>query len=145
MLLSTRCDPSLRPKCRLARRSAAAAVEFALVAPLLVLLVLCMIEFGRMLMVQQILTNGAREGARKAVLPGATDAQVQTTIDNYMSAASISGFSRSVSPSTDSATGGTSITITVTVPYSNVTWLPVAQILKNTTLTSTVVMRKEDK
>src|SRR5205814_627418 len=105
-----------------------------------VMLILGMIEFGRMMMVQQVLTNGAREGARKAVLPGATDTQVQTTIDNYLSGAGISGQSRTVSPSTDSADGGTAITVTVSVPYSSVTWIPLAQFLKNKTLTTTVVM-----
>ena len=34
-----------------------------------------MIEYGRMVMVQQILTNASREGARAAVLDGATTTQ----------------------------------------------------------------------
>src|SRR5947209_283568 len=54
------------------RRWGAAAVEFAIVAPLLVSLVLGLIEFGRVLMVEQILTNAAREGCRTAVLDGST-------------------------------------------------------------------------
>ena len=61
-------------------RPGAAAVEFALVAPLLVMLVLGMIEFGRMMMVEQILTNAAREGARKAVLPGVTKTQAESAV-----------------------------------------------------------------
>lgn len=128
------------------RRAAAAAVEFAVVAPLLFLLVLGMAEFGRMLMVQQILTNGAREGARKAVLPGSTDADVQGTIDSYMSNASISGHTRSISPSATTATAGTQITVTVSVPYNNVSWLPVGNLgwFKDKTLNASVVMRKED-
>ena len=40
-----------------------AAVEFALVAPLFLLFLFGMIEFGRMVMVQQVLTNASREGA----------------------------------------------------------------------------------
>lgn len=139
MLFKSRQHPSAS---RL--RRAAAAVEFAIVAPLLVMLVLGMIEFGRMLMVQQILTNAAREGARKAVLPGATDSMVETTIDDYLGNADISGFSRSISPSTTSAAGGTSIEVTVSVPYSDVTWVPVASFLGDKTLTAKCTMRKED-
>ena len=54
------------------KRRGAAAVEFAVVAPIFLLLVFGMIEYGRMVMVQQVLTNASREGARCAVLDGAT-------------------------------------------------------------------------
>ncbi|HUG68005.1 MAG TPA: TadE family protein [Pirellulaceae bacterium] len=46
------------------KQRGAAAVEFAAVAPIFVLLLFGMLEFGRMVMVQQILTNATREGAR---------------------------------------------------------------------------------
>ena len=61
---------SLEKVCRSDRRKkrGAAVVEFAIVAPLFILLVFGMIEFGRMVMVQQVLTNASREGARLAVL-----------------------------------------------------------------------------
>lgn len=42
----------------------AAAVEFALLLPLMLLIVLGIIDFGRMLNAQQTLTNAAREGSR---------------------------------------------------------------------------------
>src|SRR5690606_32800631 len=48
-------------------RRGASAVEFALVAPIFVLFVFGMVEYGRMVMVQQVLTNASREGARRAV------------------------------------------------------------------------------
>jgi Flp pilus assembly protein TadG len=126
-------------------RRAAAAVEFALVAPLLVMLILGMVELGRMLMVQQILTNSAREGARKAVLPGVTQSQVEAVMDDYLQAAGIQGHTCSVPSETDSAAGGTAITVSVSVPYGQVTWLPVTRFLKNKTLWASVVMRKEDR
>ncbi len=43
-------------------------VEFAIVAPIFFLLIFGMIEFGRVVMVQQLLTNASREGARLGVL-----------------------------------------------------------------------------
>ena len=142
MILSL--HPAQRPS-RVTRRSGAAAVEFALIAPLLIVLVFGMIEFGRMFMAEQVLTNAAREGARKAILPGATDDQAQTTIDDYLNSANITGFSRSISPSTTNADGGTAITVTVSVPYSSVSWLPISNFLSGKTLSAKVVMRKEDK
>jgi len=46
----------------------AAAVEFALLLPLLLILVFGIIDFGRMLNAQITLTEAAREGARASVL-----------------------------------------------------------------------------
>jgi Flp pilus assembly protein TadG len=46
------------------RERGAVAVEFALLAPILVMLVLGIMEFGRAYNVQTTLTNAAREGVR---------------------------------------------------------------------------------
>jgi Flp pilus assembly protein TadG len=53
----------------------AAAVEFALLLPLLVLLVFGMIDFGRAINAQITITQAAREGARVLALPGGTTKQ----------------------------------------------------------------------
>ncbi len=55
----------------------AAAVEFALVLPLLVLLVFGIIDFGRMLTTKITLTEAAREGARAAALIDADAARAR--------------------------------------------------------------------
>lgn len=59
---------------------AAAMVEFAIVAPLLFVLIFGIIDFGRVFFLYNNLTNAAREGARLgAVLPLAGSvAQIQT-------------------------------------------------------------------
>ena len=46
-----------------------------------------MIEFARMVMVQQILTNAAREGARIAVIEAATTEDVQAAVSSALQAA----------------------------------------------------------
>jgi Flp pilus assembly protein TadG len=128
---------------RLARRGAA-AVEFALVAPLFFTVILGIIEFGRMLMVQEILVNAAREGARAAVVPAETDSQVTTVVTNYMTAAGISGYTETLTPAlSTNPTSGTALTVTVSVPCSTVSWLGGSTWFSGKTLTSTVVMVKE--
>lgn len=59
--------------------SGAAAVEFALVAPILILLVLGIVEFGRAYNVQTSLSAAAREGVRvMAISKNATAARTAT-------------------------------------------------------------------
>jgi Flp pilus assembly protein TadG len=102
-----------------------------------------MIEFGRAVMVQQVLVNASREGARQAVLDGSTLAEVQDRIDVYLSASSIEGATISVDPAPQAAGFGEPVTVTITVPFNDVSWLPVPQYIGGTTLRATSVMRRE--
>jgi Flp pilus assembly protein TadG len=136
----------ISPRCcrKSSDRRGVAAVEFALVAPLFVALLLGIIEFGRMLMVQEILVNAAREGARAAIQPGETDAQVTTVISNYMSAAGIPGYTSTLSPtlSTNPAVGA-AMTMTVSVPCSTVSYLSYSTWFQGQSLSSSVVMMRQ--
>lgn len=138
--------PKLDKPCRSYRRKrrAAATVEFAVVAPIFFLLVLGMIEYGRMVMVQQIITNASREGARTAVLDGTTTAEVTSTVNSYLTSGSISGATVAVTPNPPTnAEAGDPVTVTVSVPFSQVSWLPSPMYLGGKTLSSTTVMRRE--
>lgn len=68
------------------KRRGAVIVEAAVVLPILLILVLGIIEFGRGMMVVQLLTNGAREGARRGILDGSSNTivkdHVKTTLSN---------------------------------------------------------------
>jgi Flp pilus assembly protein TadG len=61
-------------------------VEFALVLPMLLLVVLGIAEFGFIFQRYEVLTNAAREGARIAVLPGYSTADVQARVAAYVAA-----------------------------------------------------------
>ena len=137
----------LEKVCRLCRRNGrgAAAVEFAIIAPVFFLLIFGMIEFGRMVMVQQILTNASREGARIAVLDGTTGAEVLTTVDHYLQSARVGGADVTVDPTEPSTAGyGEPVTVSVTVPFGQVSWLPSSFFgNSDTELTAATVMRRE--
>jgi Flp pilus assembly protein TadG len=143
------CPDSPTPRAAAARwgrprRRGAALLEFAVVVPVLILLVFGMLEFGRVMMVQQVLTNAAREGCRKATLPGSSSSDVTTVVNKYLTSSGISGANApSVSPDPSTANAGDAITVTVSVPFNNVSWLPVPLFLGGKTLSATVVMCKE--
>ena len=67
-----------------ANRKGAVIVETALVLPVFVLVSFGIIEFGRAMMVSQVITSSAREGARLAVLTGSTNAQVEQAIKDFL-------------------------------------------------------------
>ena len=141
-------DGNMHKLRRLARgkRLGAAAVEFAVVAPLFFLLVFGMVEFGRMVMIQQVITNASREGARKAVLDGATSSNVKSSVVTYMSngGVTIATSNVTVNPTDPStATAGSPVTVTVSVPFSQVSWLPSPMFLGSRQMTASTVMRRE--
>ncbi len=129
--------------CRKDRRGAA-AVEFAVVAPVFFLLVFGMIEYGRMVMVQQVITNASREGARIAVLDGSTTADVTGAIEGFLHSASINGADIAVAPNPpSSAVYGAPVTVAVSISFNQVSWLPSPMFLGGRTLSATTVMRRE--
>ena len=113
-------------------------------APVFFLLVFGIIEYGRMVMVQQLITNATREGARRGVLDGATTTEVSTVVNNYLASGGIKGATVTVSPNPPStAAYGESVTVTVGVPFNKVSWLPKPMFLGNKTLTARSIMRRE--
>lgn len=125
-------------------RSGAAIVEFAIVCPILFLIVFGMVDVGRGLMVQNLLTNAARDGARTAALDGATASDVEAAVAQYLSSMSVDGASVTVTPNPLSTAGlGDPVSVTVTVPFNSVSWLPSSMYFAGVNLESTVVMRRE--
>jgi hypothetical protein len=62
------------------------AAEFALILPLLVLLLFGIVEFGLLLYNQQIITNASREGARAGIVAGTprvSDGEIQNLVTTY--------------------------------------------------------------
>jgi Flp pilus assembly protein TadG len=147
-------EVKLEKACRPCRRNrqGAAAVEFALVAPVFFLMIFGMIEFGRAIMVQQVLTNAAREGARVGVLDSQTPThdQVVSTVNTYLQNAGISGATVTIDAGTahssepTSAGYGEPVKVMVQIPFSSVTWLPTPIFLHTTTkLNASTTMRRE--
>ncbi len=88
-------------------RRGAALVEMAIVLPVFLMVVLGIIEFGRAMMVSNLLTNAARDGARLAIVTGTSNSQVTSAVQQFLT------------ESVGNVPEGTVITITVTEATGN--------------------------
>lgn len=127
---------------KLDARRGQSLVEFALVVPILLLLLLGLVELGRAWMTKNIMTGAAREGARIYVVPEGGEAAARNRAAEILSSGGII-----MSPATDcvsfSDNGAYSIcTATVTHNFHAIFggFIPG---LDNVTLVSTTSMRME--
>jgi len=94
-------------------------IEFALVAPVLILLLAGIFDFGMMFRSLEAVTNAAREGARVGVLPGYADADVRTRVNDYLTVSGLTGPRTVTVSAIPQATGaGTFTARAVEVNYS---------------------------
>jgi len=115
-------------------------VEFALVVPVFLLLLIGIAEFGRAWMTRNILTGASREAVRIAAVQGNT-ASARSRADSILASAGISG--ASVSILDDGASYGTcSVTVSYNFPVTIAGFLP-GLSGKNFMLSTSTSMRKE--
>ena len=130
------------------QRRGTSAVELALVAPVFVTLILGQIEMSRLGMVAQLLTTAAREGCRVAVVPGATESAVQNRVDAVLTGSGIPvGTVTPTCPSPytwNTAPGGTAITVSLSVPFSKVSWLGTPIFLQTANVNASATMSSEN-
>ncbi len=122
----------------------AAVVEFAFVAPIMMLLTMGMLEMSRVVMVKQLMVNASREGARMAVLPGATTVEVVDRVKDELAAGSVTGTTISVTPTNfEASPAGTPVKVFVSVPATSVSWIPNPVFTAQATIEAETAMRKE--
>lgn len=113
----------MTPRALRAETKGQALLEFALILPILLMLVLGIIEFGRAWNIDQMVSDATREGARQAVLADPTITQQQVH-DFVMYRLAQAGVDTAVATITFSQTGanwkatGLPQTVTVQFPYS---------------------------
>lgn len=146
---------ALRTTGRWSRRGAA-LVETALVLPIFLMLIFGIIEFGRALMVSNMVTNAAREGARIAILDGSSNTEVTAAVREFLTS-SLGVDTNSVdvdieivaaegNPNPGTEVGNCEsrdlITVSVTIPFSEVSLLP-GDFIQATNLVGRAAMRHE--
>jgi Flp pilus assembly protein TadG len=137
---------------RLRNQRGAALIETAVTLPLVLLVSVAIFEFGRAYQTWQVLTNAAREGARVAVLEQYTDAQVSTTVRNYLNSGKLTNAAgATISVVRNEPFGSTTASrITVNYPFQFMVLNPVARLVSSSatygtplTMQSSALMRNE--
>jgi len=124
------------------RARAAAVVEFAVILPLLLTILFGIIEYGWVFMVRQTLQTAAREGCRLAVLQTSTEpyANVLSRVADVMGPTGLTSYEVTMTH----ATATTPVeTVSITIPYNDVSLLGGFFGTHNYDLGGTCSMRKE--
>ncbi|MEW1918358.1 TadE/TadG family type IV pilus assembly protein [Pseudarthrobacter oxydans] len=98
----------------------AAAVEFAILLPLLLMLVLGTIEFGRAYNAQITLTNAARDGVRVMAI-GNDPAGAKTAAQNAAASVSSTIPTSDITLSTNTCSTGAQVTLTIKYNLATIT------------------------
>jgi hypothetical protein len=103
-------------------RGGAALVEFAIVLPIILLIFAGMIEISRILLLQHSADTSAYEGARCAMVPGATSSEASQAAQSLLQAAGLKSSVITVSP-TLIQEDTSLITVRVEIPISTNAWI----------------------
>ncbi len=103
-------------------RTGAAAVEFAIVAPIFFVLLIGSLEFGRLNVIRHTADQAAYEAARHAMVPGATVAEARQQARRMLRIVGTRGAQIDVQPDT-LGPDVEEITVTVEVPLSQNGWI----------------------
>ncbi len=127
------------------KSSANAAVEFAIVVPVLLLIVFGIIQFGMILFTYNNMVQAAREAARTLAVQETTVADAQTIALNQLAFSGLPFTVTICEPATVPCAGNpaTDVSVTITVPLSQATIVDFLGLFSTGDLEATVAMRKE--
>ncbi|QJB55003.1 TadE/TadG family type IV pilus assembly protein [Pseudodesulfovibrio sp. zrk46] len=122
-------------------RRGIAAVEVGLLLPVFMMLLMGIMDFGRMYWTQSVVRGAAYEGVRVAILSETTNAQVESTVLEELN---IGGITDTASVSVGAREPSTPVDVTVSVPF---TFIAVDNLIPTlsgvSTISATAVMTHE--
>jgi Flp pilus assembly protein TadG len=138
------------------RRLGLCAPELAFSASILIFFAFGIIEFSRLGMAAQLMTNAAREGARVAVIQSSTLVDVQGRVNTMLTSTGIppgtvtavdtdpgTNGSWIIPSNWSTSAGNTPITLVLRVPFTQVSWLPAPFYLSSATVVGTATLNSE--
>ncbi len=137
----TKITPAGVRRRRPCARRGGTIVEFAIVAPILFLVMFTCMEFARMNMIRNSAENAAYEAARAAIVPGATADDARDTGHAVLDAVLTSGEQITITPPVI-APETQVVTVTVEVPLDDNSWVaPV--FFAGTTIEASCTLRRD--
>ncbi|MGC6443756.1 MAG: TadE/TadG family type IV pilus assembly protein [Rubripirellula sp.] len=122
----------------------AAVVEFASIAPVMILFTFGLIEIGRVSMVKQTVMHATREGARVAVRPNATTQDVINQINQELTTFDLQGaIIETIPAALEAAEPGANVTVRVRLDMNHVSWVPNYFLFSEGEMLAETVMRRE--
>ena len=122
-------------------RRGAAAVEFALTAPVFFLFLLAAFEFGWLNVIRHTADNAAYEAARTAMVPGATAAEARAKANSLLNIVGARAAQITVTPATLTPESD-QVTVEIDIPM-NRNGLIVPRFTRNKTIHSSSTLRTE--
>lgn len=114
-----------RSNRRQRNRRGASAIEFALIAPIMITFTYGLVEIGRVMLVKQTATHATREGARIAIRPTAETDDVISRVNDELALLSITGATVETEPaSLEDAPQGSRVTVRVRIDIGSISWIP---------------------
>jgi len=112
------------------RRRGSAAVEFAFIAPLMLLLTVGMIEVTRVAQVKVVLGDAVRHGCRLGTEPRTDNDMVKNSINSILTNNGIKSADATIDIKVNNVAGnvqtakeGDRIQVSITIPVSKVSWM----------------------
>lgn len=124
------------------KRLGASAVEFAFVAPLFFLFLIGIFDFSRANMIRNTAENAVYEGARTGIVPGATSAQVESSVNRVLSALAIRNSTVTITPN-PILEASPRVTVQVTIPLSSNLYASFV-FLRGVTITRSCTLTREN-
>jgi len=126
----------------------AVAVEFALLLPVVLLILFGIIDFGMMMYGREIVTNAAREGARAGIVQGPpkrTSGEITTIANNYLTGTGVNQGDVTFTPTGAGLSNPNTLTVAAQYSYNFlIPYIPnVVGIPNPLIITTQVVMRHE--
>lgn len=126
----------------------AVAVEFALLLPVVLLILFAIIDFGMMMYGREIVTNAAREGARAGIVQGPpkrTSGEITTIASNYLNGTGVNQADVTFTPAGAGLASPNTLTVTAVYNYNFlIPYIPnVLGVPNPLVITTQAVMRHE--
>jgi Flp pilus assembly protein TadG len=132
-------------------RRGVAATEFAVLAPILAILILGMFELARGIMIKQMLNDAARRACRVAIQPQKANSDVTSEVNNILSDNGIPAGDATITVQVNGATANCNtakqndrVSVKVSIPTSDTFWISAHWLSSSSIMSDSVTMLRQD-